>query len=319
MKQIGNNRRTFLGSGLVLAATLIGAGAGPVAAESLMERAGGEGLRVAFYNFKPYAYKNEAGELVGEQVDILRHVIGAMGGRIASEQATEWGNLIPGINARRFDVVAAGMFVTPKRCAAVRFSEPTFGIRQSLVVPKGNPKGITDYDSIRDKGLVVAAVSGSAQVGYAERSGIDKAKIMQLPDNPTAVAAIRAGRADAYAISAPRGARARGRTAGAGHDGHPSLRHRRRRAGDRPRRLRLPQGGRRVRGRIRQAPDGLHRHAGACRDHGTARHERRRAAQDRNGRALRRMTTDGAMHEAREPRTRPPPGRMPTAGTFHGA
>ena len=27
MKQIGNHRRTFLGSGLVLAATLIGAGA----------------------------------------------------------------------------------------------------------------------------------------------------------------------------------------------------------------------------------------------------------------------------------------------------
>ena len=50
---------------------------------------------------------------------------------------------------------------------------------------------------------MVAAVSGAAQVGYAERSGIDAAKIMQLPDNPTAVAAIRAGRADAYAISAP--------------------------------------------------------------------------------------------------------------------
>ena len=148
-----------------------------------MERAGGEGLRVAFYNFKPYAYKNEEGKLVGEQVDILRHVIGRMGGRIASEQATEWGNLIPGINARRFDIVAAGMFVTPKRCAAVRFSEPTFGIRQSLVVPKGNPKGIVDYDSIREMGLVVAAVSGAAQVGYAERSGIDAAKIMQLPDN----------------------------------------------------------------------------------------------------------------------------------------
>ena len=158
MKQFSNGRRTLLGSSMVLAAaTLFGAGAGPVAAQSLVERAGGEGLRVAFYNFKPYAYKNEEGKLVGEQVDILRHVIGRMGGRIASEQATEWGNLIPGINARRFDVVAAGMFVTPKRCAAVRFSEPTFGIRQSLVVPKGNPKGIVDYDSIREMGLVVAA------------------------------------------------------------------------------------------------------------------------------------------------------------------
>lgn len=209
MKQLGKERRTLLGTGMALAAAtligacLIGAAPGPVAAQSLMDRAKGEGIRVAFFNFKPYAYKNEEGKLVGEQVDILRHVIDRMGGRIASEQATEWGNLIPGINARRFDVVAAGMFVTPKRCAAVRFSEPTFGIRQSLVVPKGNPKGIVNYDSIREKGLVVAAVSGAAQVGYAEKSGIDASKIMQLPDNPTAVAAIRAGRADAYAVSAP--------------------------------------------------------------------------------------------------------------------
>ena len=204
MKQLNNGRRTLLGSGLALAAAaLIGSGAGPVAAQSLAERAKSDGIRVAYYNFKPYAYRNEAGELVGEQVDILRHVVAAMGGKVASEQATEWGNLIPGVNARRFDVVAAGMFVTPKRCAAVRFSEPTFGIRQSLVVPKGNPKGVVDYDSIRDMGLVMAAISGAAQVGYAERTGIDASKIMQLPDNPTAIAALRAGRADVYALSAP--------------------------------------------------------------------------------------------------------------------
>ena len=42
---------------------------------------------------------------------------------------------IPGVKAERFDVVAVGMFVTPMRCAAVRFCEPTFGIQQSLVVP----------------------------------------------------------------------------------------------------------------------------------------------------------------------------------------
>ena len=202
MKQFDSSRRTLLGLSLA-AATLICAGAGPVAAQSLGEKAKGEGLRVAFYNFKPYAYKNEDGKLVGEQVDILRHVVASLGGKIASEQATEWGNLIPGVKARRFDVVAAGMFVTPKRCAAVRFSEPTFGIRQSIVVPKGNPHGIVDYDSIRDKGLTMAVVSGAAQVGYAERTGIDASKVMQLPDNPTAIAALRAGRADAYALSAP--------------------------------------------------------------------------------------------------------------------
>ena len=172
-------------------------------AESLAERGKGDGLRVAFYNFKPYAYINEEDKLVGEQVDILRRVLSEMGLKVKDEIATEWGALIPGLKAGRFDVVAAGMFVTPKRCAEVRFSEPTFGIRQAFAVLRGNPEEISDYESIRDKGLKVGAVSGAAQVGYARAAGIAEANIMQLPDNPTGIAALRAGRISAWAVSAP--------------------------------------------------------------------------------------------------------------------
>ena len=49
---------------------------------------------------------------------------------------------------------------------------------------KGSPDGIVGYDTIRDKGLKLAAVSGSAQVGYAERTGIAAENILQLPDKP---------------------------------------------------------------------------------------------------------------------------------------
>lgn len=179
----------------------------PADAESLAERGKSDGIRVAYYNFKPYAYVNDEGKLVGEQVDILRHVLKSMGMKIESEAATEWGNLIPGINAKRFDVVAAGMFVTPKRCAAVRFSEPTFGIQQGMIVLKGNPESIANYESIAKKGLKVGAVSGAAQVDYAKSAGVPEADIVQLPDNPTGLAALRAGRINAWAVSAP-GARA---------------------------------------------------------------------------------------------------------------
>ena len=175
----------------------------PASAASLHERAGDTGVRVAFYNFKPYAYVGADGQLTGTDVDTLAAVLKRMGGKIGSAQAVEWGALIPGVKAERFDVVAAGMFVTAKRCKAVQFSEPTFGIQQTLVVLKGNPEGVVDYDTVRDKGLKIAAVSGSAQVGYAEKTGINPANIVQLPDNPTAIAALRAGRAQVYAISVP--------------------------------------------------------------------------------------------------------------------
>ena len=35
---------------------------------------------------------------------------------------TEFGSLIPGLKAGRFDIIAAGMFINPKRCAEIAFS-----------------------------------------------------------------------------------------------------------------------------------------------------------------------------------------------------
>jgi polar amino acid transport system substrate-binding protein len=37
---------------------------------------------------------------------------------------TEWGSLIPGLNAGRFDIITAGMYITPKRCKNVAFTDP---------------------------------------------------------------------------------------------------------------------------------------------------------------------------------------------------
>ncbi|KIC11622.1 hypothetical protein RA19_06215 [Leisingera sp. ANG-M1] len=172
-------------------------------AETLEDRGKADGLRVAYYNFAPFAYVDGEGKVIGEQVEILRHVLGEMGLSIASETSTEWGNLIPGLKADRFDIVAAAMFVTPKRCNEVAFSEPTFGIQQALVVKNGNPSGLTEYESVREAGVTMAAISGTAQVDWAKSVGVQEASIMQVPDTPTGLAAVRAGRADAFAIDAP--------------------------------------------------------------------------------------------------------------------
>ena len=178
----------------------------PVAAamaQNVEERGKDDGLRVAYYNFAPFAYVNENGDVIGEQVEILRHVLDEMGLKVQSETSTEWGNLIPGLKSDRFDVVAAAMFVTPKRCGEVAFSEPTFGIQQAIVVEKGNPSGLVAYESVRDSGVTLAAIAGTAQVDWAKSVGVEDANIMQVPDTPTGLAAVRAGRAAGFAIDAP--------------------------------------------------------------------------------------------------------------------
>ena len=195
-------RRKLLGS--ALGVTIAAMSFSAATAEGLIDKATGDGLDVAFYNFIPYAYKNDDGTLTGTDVEILRVVLEKMGGGVASAGATEWGALIPGVKTGRFDVVAAGMFVTPKRCAEVMFSEPTFGILNAFLIVEGNPHNLTDYESVAaNSELKLGAVSGSAQVEYAKSAGVADDNIVQLPDNATAVAALQAGRIHAYALSPP--------------------------------------------------------------------------------------------------------------------
>lgn len=171
-------------------------------ADGLLEKAKGEGLAIAFYNYNPNSFFNDKGELVGTDPDTLNAVLAAMGAKIASTQDTEWGNLIPGLKADRFDAVAAGMYITPERCKEVAFSEPIFGVTNAIAVPKGNPTGIEKIEDIAAKGLTVAVIAGSGHVGYAALAGIPSDKVLQIPDTASAIAAVRAGRADAFFVDA---------------------------------------------------------------------------------------------------------------------
>ena len=199
MKTVKGVTNGLLGVAAAIAVAAAAFGSPPaVAASALLERAKSEGMRVGFFNYRPFAYVDDKGEIVGESVGVLSAVLGKMGIDNVETVSTEWGALIPGLNAGRFDVVASGMFITPKRCKAVQFSNPTFGIKQTLIVPKGNPKGITDYESIRDMGLRLAVITGAAHEKYALDIGIPQSSILQYPDLATSFAALRAGRADAY-------------------------------------------------------------------------------------------------------------------------
>ncbi len=195
-------RRKLLAS--VLGVTLAATSFTVATAEGLIDKATGGGLDVAFFNFMPYAYQDDSGNLTGTDVEILRIVLKKMGASIANSGATEWGALIPGVKTGRFDVVAAGMFVTPARCAEVMFSEPTFGIQNALLIKKGNPHGLSNFESVAANAeLKIGIVSGAAQVGYARLAGVAEENIVQLPDNATGVAALQAGRIHAYGVSAP--------------------------------------------------------------------------------------------------------------------
>ncbi len=110
------------------------------AQESTLDRVMREGvIRVGFANENPYAFAKPDGTLSGEAVEVARAVFEDMGIGEMEGILTEFGSLIPGLQAGRFDVITAGMYVNPNRCEQVLFADPEYKIGEALIVAAGNP------------------------------------------------------------------------------------------------------------------------------------------------------------------------------------
>lgn len=158
-------------------------------------------VRVGFANEIPFAYMDtESGELAGEAPAVARHILGQIGVTEIEGVLVEFGALIPGLKAGRFDLIAAGMYVTPERCKQIAFSEPTYCIGEGFLVLKGNPLGLNSYHDVKNHETArLGVVSGTVEVGYAKKVGIPDDRLVRFPDMPSAAAGVKAGRADAFA------------------------------------------------------------------------------------------------------------------------
>lgn len=172
--------------------------------ESDLARVRREGLaRVGFANEAPFAYLDiEAGRLTGEAPEIARLVLERMGVARIEGVLTEFGSLIPGLRAGRFDLIAAGMYVTPVRCREIAFSQPTYSIGGAFLVERGNPRDLHGYEDVRDREDVrLGVMAGAVERGYSLAVGIPATQLVVFPDPPSALAGLLADRIDAFAAT----------------------------------------------------------------------------------------------------------------------
>lgn len=161
-------------------------------------------IRIGYANEAPYAYMDsKEARVTGESVEIARVVLKRMGIDEVEGVLTEFGSLIPGLQAKRFDIIAAGMYVTPERCQQVAFSDPTYGVGQAFLVQKGNPKNLHSYADVAKNGEAkLGVVVGAIEAEYATKQEIPAGQVVVFPDAVSALSGIEAGRADAYAATA---------------------------------------------------------------------------------------------------------------------
>lgn len=153
-------------------------------------------VTIGFANEEPYAYE-EDGELKGAAVDIAAAVFSELGIDNMESQLANFGSLIPGLQADQFDVVTAGMAITPDRCEQAAFGEPEMVYGEGIVVQAGNPLNIQSYQDIADNpDIRVSVMSGATEVGYLESVGVSDDQITTADDIPATFSAIQSDRAD---------------------------------------------------------------------------------------------------------------------------
>ncbi|OLT23967.1 ectoine/hydroxyectoine ABC transporter substrate-binding protein EhuB [Ornithinimicrobium sp. CNJ-824] len=166
---------------------------------STLERLQEEGtIRVAFAGEIPYSYE-EDGELTGATIALDREIFAAMGIDEVDGQLVEWDALIPGLNAGEYDAVSAGMSILPDRCERAAFAEPTIMYTSTLMVPEGNPEGLSDFSSFEGNDLTLAVQSGAIEQGFADDIGLENT--MTVNSAQDGMDAVSSGRADAFSLT----------------------------------------------------------------------------------------------------------------------
>lgn len=171
-------------------------------ASNLLEQAKAQGfLRVGIANEPPYTQVGADGTVTGCEPDVLRAVCKRLGIGEVQGIITPYESMIPGLNANRWDVIAAGLFMKESRCAQVLYSEPVIVSTESFATPKGNPKGITSVAAIlSDPSLRIAVLPGGFEEGVLKTSNVPASQQVKINDGRSGLEALKANRADAFML-----------------------------------------------------------------------------------------------------------------------
>jgi polar amino acid transport system substrate-binding protein len=167
---------------------------------NLLERLRKQGtVRLGIAGEIPYAYIDKDGRLTGEAPRVAGEIFKRLGVPHTEPVPIDFGSLIPGLRSNQFDVIAAGMFINPQRCAQILFSDPDYQVQEALIVPKGNPKKLRVYTDIARAGATMGVATGGIEIQYAESSGVRSGRIQIYNDQLSGLEGIEAGRMDCFA------------------------------------------------------------------------------------------------------------------------
>ena len=134
----------------------------------------------------------DGSDIVGIEPKLMQAIADKLGMELVWEQV-DFDSIMPGIQAERYDVGAAGITITPDRQKNCDFSNPYFLANQVIVVNSGSDiQGKADL-----AGKTIAVQTGTTAEEYCMDNGYS---VLSFASNNDAQAALTSGKADAWVV-----------------------------------------------------------------------------------------------------------------------
>ena len=145
-------------------------------------------------DYKPFSYRDPAGNYIGLDVDMAASLAQALGVGLELV-ATSWPTLMQDVASHRFDIVMSGVSVTPERARLAQFSQPYLHDGKTAITRCENVTRFSALADIDRPDVRVIVNPGGTNERFV-RSHLHQAVIAVYPDNVTIFERLAAGAAD---------------------------------------------------------------------------------------------------------------------------
>lgn len=152
----------------------------------------------AYLDEPPFCWPGAGPTAQGCDVELVTAALRKLGIAEFERRLTTFAELLPGLASGRWTLTTP-LFVTTERQQLVDFSRPVWALADGLLVRAGDRRRLTGYRAVAAAGACLVVVGGQVQEQAGLAAGIASERMIRVATQEEAVAAVKAGEADAYA------------------------------------------------------------------------------------------------------------------------
>lgn len=149
----------------------------------------------------PLNMTTREGEVIGMEVDLVRHLADSLGVRL-NLQPMAFKDLLPALESGKIDMIVSGMTITTARNSKVAFVGPYLISGKGVLTKRAALADIESPAEIDRPQFTITALAGSTSQEFVE-AVFSKARFIPADDYTTAIQMVRDGRADAMLADHP--------------------------------------------------------------------------------------------------------------------